>query len=102
MVISMSSDLPHRRVHPHRLHGRALGATIGAVVGLIAAFVVHAIVSRDSTGLFAFPATLVTAVFAGLMGGLLVASIVVGGREDDRATREAEAAIRSARAGDPD
>lgn len=92
----MPSDLAHGGAHAHRLHGRALGATIGVVIGLVAAFVVHSIVSGDTTGLFAFPATIVTAVFAGLMGGLLVASIVVGGREDDRATREAEMAIRSA------
>jgi hypothetical protein len=75
------------------LHGRSLGAAIGAVVALAAALAVHRIVAHDSSDLFSWPATLVTALFVGVMAGLLFSSIVIGGREDDRATREAHEAI---------
>ena len=80
--------------HPHHfLHGRPLGAAIGAVVALAGAVVVHLIVARDHTGIFAWPATLVTALFVGVMAGLLFSSILIGGREDDRATHEAHEAL---------
>ena len=73
------------------LHGRALGAAIGATVCLCAALVVHQIVPGNN-GIFALPATIVTALFVGTMGGLMFASIIVGGREDDRATQAAREA----------
>jgi hypothetical protein len=74
------------------LHGRALGAAIGAAVGLCAGLVVHQIVPHN-TGTFALPATIVTALFVGAMAGLMFASIIVGGREDDRATKAARQAL---------
>jgi hypothetical protein len=79
--------------HRHRLHGRALGAAIGGVAGLCAAAAVHLVVEGDNSGLFALPATLATAIFVGVGAGLMFASIVIGGREDDRATRAAHEAI---------
>ncbi len=89
--------------HPHHfLHGRALGAAIGAVVALAGAGIVHLVVAGDRSDLFAWPATLVTALFVGVMAGLLFSSIVIGGREDDRATHEArEALAREHAAGAP-
>jgi hypothetical protein len=74
------------------LHGRGLGAAIGAAAGLCAALVIHQIVPRHN-GTFALPATIVTALFVGTMAGLMFASIIVGGREDDRATHAARQAI---------
>jgi hypothetical protein len=74
------------------LHGRALGAAIGAAAGLCAALVVHQIVPRHN-GTFALPATIVTALFVGTMAGLMFASIIVGGREDDLATHAARRAM---------
>lgn len=85
--------------HRHRLHGRVLGAAIGGVAGLCGGLVVHLVVSGDHSGLFAFPATISTAIFVGVGIGLMFASIVVGGREDDRATRAAREALRDAHAG---
>ena len=80
----------------HHLHGRTLGAAIGAAVALAAAVVVHLVVADDQSGLFAWPATFATALFVGVTAGLLFSSIVIGGREDDRATHEArEAAARA-------
>lgn len=79
------------------LHGRGLGATIGAAVGLCAALVVHQIVPHGH-GIFALPATVVTALFVGTMAGLMFASIIVGGREDDRATQAAREALIEQRA----
>ena len=80
--------------HPqHLLHGRLLGAAIGAVVALACAVIVHLVVAGDHSGLFAWPATLATALFVGVMAGLLFSSIVIGGREDDRATHEAREAL---------
>jgi hypothetical protein len=55
--------------------------------------VVHLVVSGDHSGLFAFPATVSTALFVGVMAGLMFASIVIGGREDDRATQAAREAL---------
>ena len=80
------------------LHGRGLGAAIGAIVGLCAALVVHEIVPHG-TGTFALPATIATALFVGTTAGLMFASIIVGGREDDRATRAARAALAEQAAG---
>lgn len=74
------------------LHGRALGAAIGATVCLCAALFAHQIVPHDN-GIFALPATIVTALFVGTMAGLMFASIVVGRREDDRATQAAREAL---------
>jgi hypothetical protein len=88
--------------HHHFLHGRALGAAIGAVVALVGAGIVHLVAAHDRYDLFAWPATLVTALFVGVMAGLLFSSIVIGGREDDRATHEArEAVAREHAAGAP-
>jgi hypothetical protein len=78
----------------HRLHGRALGAAVGGVGGFGAGIVVHLLVAGDHSGLFAFPATISTAIFVGVGIGLMFASIVVGGREDDRATHAAREALR--------
>jgi hypothetical protein len=91
--LPVKSDFP--------LHGRGLGAAIGAGAGLCAAVVIHQIVPHH-TGIFAFPATIVTALFVGTMAGLMFASIIVGGREDDRATQAARQALaqQAARAGD--
>lgn len=77
--------------HPHFLHGRALGATIGAIVCLVAALVINS-VAGDSD-IISPPAIIVTGIFAGTMAGLLFSSIVIGGREDDEATREAHEAV---------
>jgi hypothetical protein len=74
------------------LHGRGLGAATGAAVGLGAALVVHQIVPHHN-GTFALPATIVTALFVGIMAGLMFSSIIVGGREDDRATQTARQAL---------
>jgi hypothetical protein len=71
------------------LRGRALGAVIGATVCLTAALVINWISGGGQTGVFSLPAMIVTALFVGVMGGLMFASIVIGGREDDRATRAA-------------
>ncbi|HEY3614174.1 MAG TPA: hypothetical protein VGK92_10735 [Gaiellales bacterium] len=87
-----------RPQHARFLHGRALGAAIGAVVALAGALVVHVLVANDSSDLFSWPATLVTALFVGVMAGLLFSSIVIGGREDDRATHEAHEALARERA----
>jgi hypothetical protein len=75
--------------HPHSpIRGRALGAGIGAVVCLAVALIgTHALTT--SSDIVSTPAMIVTAIFAGAMAGLLFASIVIGGREDARATREA-------------
>jgi hypothetical protein len=70
---------------------------IGAAVCLCAAFVVHQIVPSRNNGIFALPATIVTALFVGTMAGLMFASIIVGGREDDRATRAAREALAEQR-----
>jgi hypothetical protein len=78
--------------HPHLLHGRALGATIGAAVCLVAALIFDRVVSSDN-GLFSSPATIVTALFVGVMAGLMFSSIIIGGREDDRATHAAREAL---------
>lgn len=75
------------------LHGRALGAAIGATVCLCAALVLHQIIPGHNNGIFALPATIVTALFVGTMAGLMFASIIVGGREDDRATQAAREAL---------
>jgi hypothetical protein len=83
------------------LHGRGLGAAIGAAAGLCAALVIHQIVPRHNAT-FALPATIVTALFVGTMAGLMFASIIVGGREDNRATQAAREALieQNARARD--
>lgn len=80
----------HTHIHP--LHGRALGAVIGTIVCLACALIIHALVSGDQTGLFAFPATIVTAIFVGIVAGMMFASIIIGGRADDRATEAAHKA----------
>jgi hypothetical protein len=72
---------------------RTLGAIIGVAVCLCAAVVIHFVVAGDKTGLFAFPATIVTAIFVGVMGGLMFGSIIAGGRADDRATEAAHQAL---------
>jgi hypothetical protein len=81
---------------PHQPRSRELstGVVIGVALALVCALLVHTQVANDTTGLFAFPATLVTAVFVGAVLGLMFASIVVGGRGDDCATREAREAVR--------
>lgn len=78
--------------HRHHLHGRALGAVIGGAAGFCAAIAVHFVVAGDHSGLFAFPATIATGIFVGVGIGLMFASIVIGGREDDRATHAAREA----------
>ena len=85
--------------HRHRLHGRALGATIGGIAGLCAGIAVHLVVSGDRSGLFAFPATISTAIFVGVGMGLMFASIILGGREDDLATHAAREALEQDHAG---
>jgi hypothetical protein len=92
-----SEDLKLARHSRLLLHGRALGAAIGATVCLAAAFVIDWIRSSRQDGIFSLPAMIVTALFVGAMGGLMFASIIVGGREDDRATRAAEAALAQER-----
>ncbi len=81
------------RMHPHRLHGGALGATIGAIVGLIAVLVIDLFVRGDQNDMYWLPAGIVVGIFAGGMAGLLLAEIAIGGREDEAATAEAEAAL---------
>jgi hypothetical protein len=81
------------REHPHRLHGGALGAAIGAIVGLVAVVVIDRIVSGDQNDTYWLPAGIVVGIFAGAMAGLLFAEIAIGGREDEAATAEAEAAL---------
>jgi hypothetical protein len=81
------------RMHPHRLHGGALGAAIGAIVGLIAVLVIDLIVRGDQNDTYWLPAGIVVGIFAGGMAGLLLAEIAIGGREDEAATAEAEAAL---------
>jgi hypothetical protein len=83
---------PVNRERHFPLHGRALGAAIGAAAGLCAALVIHQVVPRHN-GTFALPATIATALFVGTMAGLMFASIIVGGREDDRATQAARQAM---------
>jgi hypothetical protein len=80
-------------MHPHRLHGGALGATIGAIVGLIAILVIDRFVRGDQNDTYWAPAGIVVGIFAGGMVGLLLAEIAIGGREDEAATAEAEAAL---------
>jgi hypothetical protein len=94
-------DAPNDKDQPHQPHSRELstGVVIGVVLALACAVLVHTQVANDTTGLFAFPATLVTAVFVGAVLGLMFASIVVGGRGDDRATRAAREAVRRDHAG---
>jgi hypothetical protein len=77
-------------MHPHRLHGGALGATIGAIVGLIAVLVIDRLVRGDQNDMY-LPGR--GGHLAGGMAGLLLAEIWIGGREDEAATAEAEAAI---------
>jgi hypothetical protein len=81
--------------HPRFLHGRALGAAIGAIVCLAAALVVNHTVAGNSD-IISPPAMIVTGIFAGTMAGLLFSSIVIGGREDDEATREAHDVVAHA------
>ena len=81
------------RMHPHRLHGGALGATIGAIVGLIAILVIDRFVRGDQNDTYWAPAGIVVGIFAGGMVGHQHAEISNGGREDEAATAEAEAAL---------
>ena len=81
------------RMHPHRLHGGALGAAIGAIVGLIAILVIDRFVGATRTTPTGAPAGIVVGIFAGGMVRLLLAEIAIGGREDEAATAEAEAAL---------
>lgn len=84
--------------HPHRLHGGALGATIGAVIGLVAVLVVDRFVGGDQNDIFWLPAGIVTGLFVGGMAGFLLTETWLGGREDELATAEAEAALARERA----
>jgi hypothetical protein len=83
--------------HHRRFGAKTLGAAIGLCVCLLAAGVMHVLVAGDETGLFAWPATLATAIFVGVMGGMMFGAIVSGGHEDDLATRSAREAIARAR-----
>ncbi len=90
--MSRTKAMPHPRVG-----AKATGSAIGLVVCLVAAGVMHVLVAGDETGLFAWPATLATAIFVGIMGGMMFGAIVAGGRADDLATRSAREAIARAR-----
>jgi hypothetical protein len=82
----------------HHLGGGAVGAVVGAAVGLVVVLVVDRLAAGDQNDLFWLPVGIVTGVFAGGMMGLLLAEILVGGREDERETDEARAALARERA----
>jgi hypothetical protein len=82
-----------RRKLAHLPHGRVLGALIGVAVCLAAVLVIDQVAPGRQDGIFSLPAAIVTAVFAGAMGGILFASILIGGREDDRASRAARESL---------
>jgi gas vesicle protein len=79
-------------MHRHHLNCGVLGAAIGAVAAVVAVLIIDQVVGHQN-GLFWLPAGIVTGVFVGGMAGLMFAEIAIGGREDDKATAEAEEAL---------
>jgi hypothetical protein len=74
-----------------RRHTIALGTALGGVIGALAALVITLIGPGETV--WWTPAGFVVGVFAGLMAGFMLSEEVKGGREDDLATAEAEAAL---------
>jgi hypothetical protein len=74
-----------------RRHSVASGTALGGLIGVIAALVIT-LIHPDRTIWWA-PAGFAVGIFGGLVMGFMFAEELKGGREDDLATAEAEAAL---------
>jgi hypothetical protein len=96
--VAVMSIPPHQRHKERsvnkrfrRRHSVVLGALLGGVIGAIIAVVIT-LVGPGKT-IWWTPAGLVTGIFGGLVLGTMFAEEARGGREDDRDTAAAEAAL---------
>ena len=66
-----------------------MGALIGAAVAVVAVLVVDRLVPGRQNDQAWLQAGIIAGIIGGGVLGLLISQIIIGGREDERATREA-------------
>jgi hypothetical protein len=88
--------MPERNPQPRALHG-AVGALLGAILAVAVVLVVDRLAAGPQNDDLWLPAGIAMGIVGGGVLGLLFTELVIGGREDVQADRNAKQAIRAER-----